>query len=182
MPVAGIYTNQGRKYKSELFKLSNTNLSPDEVQGVFWCAIGLGDNTFQDPENPPAPESDQIGCKVEKIRKKTSDLKWIFQDANGLIIFGGVRYSESLTATALMLVSWEFDFNEANFTWKELSFHGGDVTLSVPGDVGVNGIYNASTNPDGEVTSNGRGVYILNIPSRDKDPTVKRPVRLLITF
>jgi hypothetical protein len=40
------------------------------VEGITHCAIGDGDATFTDPQNPPAPEIGQSGLRHECARKR----------------------------------------------------------------------------------------------------------------
>ena len=40
------------------------------VEGITHCAIGDGDSTFIDPQNPPAPEIGQSGLRHECARKR----------------------------------------------------------------------------------------------------------------
>jgi len=44
-------------------------LRNDGLQGITHCALGTGDDTFTDPENPPTPTPDQALLKSEFIRK-----------------------------------------------------------------------------------------------------------------
>ncbi len=135
----GILTADGRIYKAELYKLANAGSSPASVVGPYWCAIGQGDGTFTDPNNPPLESAGQTGLSNEKIRKKFTSLDFLVEDALGTIIIGARKFSVSVNPTGIVLLQYLFDFTEANFTWKEIGFFGGNVAF---GD-----FYNGSAPP-----------------------------------
>ena len=136
---AGLITYDGRILKAELFSLADGPSSGASARGIFWAAAGSGDSTFTNSMDPPAECATQTVLTNEKIRKKYTSKQFLTEDATGLISMGGRKFNVSTTPTGIALVSWLFDFVEANFTWKEIGFFGGDVILG--------GYYNAAAPP-----------------------------------
>lgn len=123
----GILVNSGRIWKAELFKLATASSSPISVQGPFWCAVGIGDSGFTDPNNPPAEDATQTGLKNEKIRKKFTSVDFLTEESPGTVVWGARQFNVSTDPTDILLYEYLFGFSEANFTWKEIGIFGGDV-------------------------------------------------------
>lgn len=126
---SGIITNDGRIFKAELYKLADAASSPLSARGLFWCAIGSGDSSFTDPLNPPAEDPDQTGLKNELIRKKFTTSQFLVETSGGAIVFGARTFNVSVNPTNILMFEFLFDFTEANFTWKEIGYFGGDVAF-----------------------------------------------------
>jgi len=126
---AGILTNDGRIWKSELYKLAAASASPLAVQGPHWCAAGNGDGTFTDPNSPPVEDVTQIGLKGELIRKKFTGSDFLVETGGGAITWATRTFNTSVNPTDILLLQYNFGFLEGNFTWKEIGFFAGDVAF-----------------------------------------------------
>lgn len=146
---SGIITNDGRIFKAELYKLADAAASPLSARGLFWCAVGSGDGSFTDPSVPPPEDPTQTGLKNELIRKKFTSSQFLVEIGGGSIVFGPRTFNVSGSPTDILLLEFLFDFLEANFTWKEIGFFGGDVAFGQ--------FYNGSAPP---VTSGITGITI----------------------
>lgn len=134
---SGIITQQGRVFKATLW----------HDNGPFYCGVGQGDASFTNPTNPPLEDAAQTGLKAEQVRHFYTLRQYLTVDPAGPIQFGGRAFSESLTPSAIVLFTWHFDSNEANFIWKEYGFFGGTVTYgklyngaAPPGPSGIGGV------------------------------------------
>ena len=65
------------------------------VDGITHCAIGDGDASFTDPQNPPAPDIGQTGLRNERARKRYYKRTFLKEDAEGALLVNGVRYLET---------------------------------------------------------------------------------------
>ena len=129
-------------------------LRNDDVEGVTHCALGAGDGTFTDPENPPAPTADQTLLKSEFIRKTAYKSSFLVEDPGGTITVDGVTYAETEDETDVVGIFFRFtDIEAAGQVVKEVGFFGGNVEYvgGVTGPVAENGIYHETQNPDREV-------------------------------
>ena len=146
-------------------------LRGEDVEGITHCALGSGDGTFTDPENPPAPTPDQTLLKSEFIRKTAYKSSFLVEDPGGTITVDGVTYAETEDETDVIGVFFRFTDIEATGTVvKEVGFFGGDVEYvpGVTGEVAENGIYDEAENPDGEVLVAGYLYEVRNIPDFNK--------------
>ena len=85
------------------------------------CALGSGDDTFTDPENPPAPTADQTLLKSEFTRKIAYKSSFLVEDPGGTITVDGVTYAETKDETAVVGIFFRFtDFNKGANTMLEL--------------------------------------------------------------
>src|SRR5690554_103935 len=98
------------------------------VNGITHCAIGDGDSSFTDPQNPPAPDIGQTGLRNERARKRFYKRTFLKEDAEGALLVNGVRYLETGEETNTIGVFFRFDEAEAiGITIREYGFFGGDV-------------------------------------------------------
>ena len=103
-------------------------LKGDDVEGITHCALGDGDATFTDPNNPPAPAADQTTLKNEFIRKQSHRTAFLVEDPEGDITVDGQTYAETETETEIIGVFFRFDDYEATASViKEIGFFGGTV-------------------------------------------------------
>ena len=125
------------------------------VDGITHCAIGDGDSSFTDPQNPPAPDIGQTGLRNERARKRYYKRTFLKEDAEGALLVNGVRYLET---------------GEETNTIREYGFFGGDVQYgqSVTGDLAMGGVFHQDTNPTGEVLHPGYLYEVKNIPDFNK--------------
>jgi len=147
-------------------------LKGDDVEGITHCALGDGDATFTDPNNPPAPAADQTTLKNEFIRKRAHRSAFLVEDPEGDITVDGQTYAETETETEIIGVFFRFDDYEATASViKEIGFFGGTVAYvdGVTGDTALDGIYDETGNPDGEVLDPGYLYEVRNIPDYSKD-------------
>ena len=146
-------------------------LRNEDVEGVTHCALGSGDGTFTDPENPPAPTADQTLLKSEFIRKTAYKSSFLVEDPGGTITVGGVTYAETEDETDVVGIFFRFtDIEATGSVVKEVGFFGGNVEYvgGVTGPVAENGIYHEVDNPDGEVLVAGYLYEVRNIPDFNK--------------
>jgi hypothetical protein len=125
----GIVTLDGRIFKAVMWYST----------GPFYCAIGQGDGTFVNPAAPPLEDASQILLKGEKIRRLYTTREYLVEAPGGAVQIGARTFDVSGSPTRIVLFEWLFDFNDANFTWKELGFFGGTITFGQ--------YYNASAPP-----------------------------------
>jgi len=147
-------------------------LKDDDVEGITHCALGDGDATFTDPNDPPAPTADQTTLKNEFIRKRAYKTAFLAEDPEGNITVDGTNYSETESESDIIGVFVRFDDYEATSSViKEIGFFGGTVQYvdGVTGDSASNGIYDETGNPDGEVLDPGYLYEVRNIPDYSKD-------------
>ena len=84
------------------------------MEGITHCAIGDGDATFTDPQNPPAPEIGQSGLRHECARKRYYKRTFLKEDAEGALVVNGVHYLETGEETNIIGVYFRFEEAEAN--------------------------------------------------------------------
>ena len=84
------------------------------VDGITHCAIGDGDASFTDPQNPPAPDIGQTGLRNERARKRYYKRTFLKEDAEGALLVNGVRYLETGEETNTIGIFFRFDEAEAN--------------------------------------------------------------------
>ena len=103
------------------------------VDGITHCAIGDGDASFTDPQNPPAPDIGQTGLRNERARKRYYKRTFLKEDAEGALLVNGVRYLETGEETNTIGIFFRFDEAEANgITIREYGFFGGDAKKFLP--------------------------------------------------
>ncbi len=141
-------------------------LRNEGIEGITHCALGGGDDTFTDPDHPPAPTADQTRLKSEFIRRTAYKSSFLVEDPEGNITVDGKTYAETQDETAIIGVFFRFmDYEAADRTVKEVGFFGGTVqyVAGVTGDTAYDGIYDAHNNPDGEVLDPGYLYEVRNI-------------------
>lgn len=141
------------------------------VDGITHCAIGDGDASFTDPQNPPAPDIGQTGLRNERARKRYYKRTFLKEDAEGALLVNGVHYIETAEETQTIGVFFRFEESEANgITIREYGFFGGDVAYidGLQSDYAANGVYHPDTNPTGEVLTPGYLYEVKNIPDFNK--------------
>lgn len=160
----GLITAAGRVLTARLLK-------GDPVEGITHCAIGDGDATFTDPLNPPDPTFEQTALKHERARKRYYKITFLVEDPEGALEVNGVRYSETGLESRTIGIFFRFDESEANgVTIREYGFFGGDVAY-VEGhqsDYAERGVYDATTNPTGEILRPGYLYEVKNVPDFNK--------------
>ena len=167
--ASGIITNSGRILMARM-------LLGTRLEGITHCAIGDGDATFSDPLNPPAPTVDQVALKHECARKRYLMRSFLIEDAGGGLVVNGVCYRETSDETNIIGVFFRFDEGEANgITIKEYGFFGGGVAYreGVISYYAANGVYDAVTNPLGEVLEPGYLYEVKNIADFQKMPDTR---------
>jgi len=87
-------------------------LRNDDLEGVTHCALGSGDGTFADPENPPAPTADQTLLKSEFIRKTAYESSFLVEDPGGTITVDAVTYAETVDETDVVGIFFRFTGQE----------------------------------------------------------------------
>lgn len=160
----GLIVKSGRILTAKL-------LMGQAVEGISHCAIGDGDGTFTDPQNPPAPDIEQTALLNERARKRFYKRTFLKEDAQGGLVVGGVRYLETGEETNTIGVFFRFDEAEANgITIREYGFFGGGVeyVASVSGDLAMDGVFHQDTNPEGDVLHPGYLYEVKNIPDFNK--------------
>jgi hypothetical protein len=115
----GIIALSGRVFKAQLWYNN----------GPFFCAVGQGDGSFVNPTVPPPENAAQVGLLGERLRRRFATRNYLVLDGGGSIQVGGRIFSVSSVPTQTVLFEWLFDFNEANFIWKEYGFFGDPVTF-----------------------------------------------------
>lgn len=156
----GIITRQGRILLARL-------LHGDLLAGITHCALGDGDESFVDPLHPPLPSVEQAGLYHERIRKSADRRAYLVEDSAGSLVVNGMAYRETTEPTPILGMFFRFDEGEANgFSIKEYGFFGGGVSYaaSAVGAVALEGIYDAVTNPDGQVLTPGYLYEVWTIP------------------
>jgi len=146
-------------------------LRNDGLQGITHCALGSGDETFTDPENPPAPTPDQALLKNEFIRKTAYKASFLVEDPGGTITVDGVAYAETEDETDTIGIFFRFtDIEATGQVVKEVGFFGGNAEYvgGVSGPVARNGIYHETENPDGQVLVPGYLYEVRNVPDFNK--------------
>jgi hypothetical protein len=135
------------------------------IDDIKHCAIGSGDGTFTDPENPPEEDVDATALKGEFARVAVSRKSYLVEDEFGAITVGNVNYSYSDVPTNIVLYEFQFAVSQGEAaTIKELGLFADDAALRVAGAYGENGLYDAGTNPTGEVSVLGTLYGVKNIP------------------
>lgn len=160
----GLIVKSGRVLTAKL-------LVGQAVEGITHCAIGDGDETFTEPQNPPAPDIEQMALKNERARKRFYKRTFLKEDAEGALVVNGVRYLETGEETNTIGIFFRFDEAEANgITIREYGFFGGDVeyVASASGDLAMGGVFHQDTNPVGEVLCPGYLYEVKNIPDFNK--------------
>jgi DNA-binding beta-propeller fold protein YncE len=136
-------------------------LHGDLLAGLTHCALGDGDASYVDPLHPPLATADQTALCHERVRKAADRWTYLEEDAAGTLVVNGVAYREATEPTPVLGVFFHFDEAEANgFPIKEYGFFGGGVTYAagVAGAMALDGVYDAESNPDGQVLVNLPGV------------------------
>ncbi|NLN74981.1 MAG: hypothetical protein GX139_01535 [Armatimonadetes bacterium] len=160
----GLITRSGRVLTARLLK-------GDPIEGITHCAIGDGDETFTDPMNPPDVSVEQTALKHERARKRCYKVAFLVEDPEGTLEVNGIRYSESALETQTIGIFFRFEEAEANgITIREYGFFGGDVTYvdGLQSDYAEGGVYNAATNPSGQVKTSSYLYEVKNIPDFNK--------------
>ena len=165
MAEQALVVDMGRKLTARLLK-------GDAIDGISHCALGEGDATFTDPNNPPAPTADQTTLKSEFTRKERYKTAFLVEDPEGNITVDGTSYSETETDTDVIGVFFRFDdYQATSGVIKEIGFFGGTVEYveNVTDNTAVSGIYHEIENPGGEVLAPGYLYEVRNIPDYNKD-------------
>lgn len=160
----GLITRSGRVLTARLLK-------GDPIDGITHCAIGDGDDTFIDPMHPPDVNVNQVALIHERARKRCYKIAFLAEDPEGVLEVNGIRYCESSLETQIIGVFFRFDEAEANgITIREYGFFGGDVEYidALQSDYAEGGLYDAATNPSGQVKRSGYLYEIKNIPDFNK--------------
>jgi len=160
----GLIVKSGRVLTAKL-------LMGQASEGITHCAIGDGDETFTDPQYPPAPDINQTALKNERARKRFYKRTFLKEDAEGALTVNGVRYMETGEETNIIGVFFRFDEAQANgITIREYGFFGGDIEYieTITGDFASDGVFRQDTNPDGEVLRPGYLYEVKNIPDFNK--------------
>jgi hypothetical protein len=136
------------------------------IDEIKYCAIGSGDETFVDPENPPEEIATPGSVlKNEFARVHYHQKCYLVEDELGIYSDGTIRYSISSVPTGVTAYFFLFDkFQGEAETIKEWGIFADDAGLKVAGQYGEHGLYNAGTNPDGEVLTLGTMIAVKNIP------------------
>jgi hypothetical protein len=140
------------------------------IGDLKWCAIGSGDGTFTDPENPPEENVDATALKSEFARVSWRSKSFLVEDEFGAIKIGNVNYSyaDKDNPTNATLYEWRFEKYQGEAgTVKEIMLFFDNGSLRIAGPYAENGLYDAVTNPTGEVAVLGRSYGIKNIPDYD---------------
>ena len=103
----GLIVKSGRVLTAKL-------LMGQAVEGITHCAIGDGDETFTEPQNPPAPDIEQTALKNERARKRFYKRTFLKEDAEGALVVNGGRYLETGEETNTIGIFFRFDEAEAN--------------------------------------------------------------------
>lgn len=168
MPRYSIITTKG---KAEMLRLLKGD-GGDAL--VTHCAVGTGDGSFSDPLDPPAPTADQETLVNEVARRTPYKVKFLeaSDSTNAIIVSGGTYYTESDTSSNVLGFFFRFEDELENQTLKEYGFFGRGVTFKsgVDPNLAENGIYDASSNPTGEVDASGTAWEIVNIPDDLREP------------
>lgn len=138
------------------------------IGDLVHCALGSGDGTFTDPENPPVEDVNATALKGEFARRAVTRKSYLAEDEYGTIRIGNINYSYSATPTNTVLYEWTFERGEGEAeTIKEIGLFADDAALLVAGAYAENGLYDAGTNPTGEVAALGTLFGLKNIPDYD---------------
>ncbi len=146
------------------------------VDEIKYCALGSGDETFTDPENPP-DETEGEGLLSEYARvhycewdttKGIPGKCFVEEDPNGAIYVDGVRYSVASGPTPYVLYTFVFGPNMGVGTVKEWGLFADNAKLLVEGPYAEGGLFDPDTNPGGEVDTLGTRVCVKNIPDWEK--------------
>ncbi len=154
------------------------------IDEIKYCAIGSGDETFIDPENPPEEIlSPGSVLKHEFARVHYYQKNYLIEDEYGVYSDGTVRYSISSVPTGITAYFFKFAaFQGEADTVKEWGIFADDASLKVAGQYGEGGLYDADTNPTGEVANLGTMIAIKNIPDYDFKKDHPGQVELPIIF
>lgn len=157
-------------------------LTGDETRGeIKHLAVGTGDATFTDPNQPPVEDEDQHALKGEFARIAYCDKQYVVEDPDGEIHVNGNRYSVTSEKTNLRLYTFRFSNTQATAqVIKEFGYYADFPALRVGGDYGEGGVYDAENNPDGEVSVRGTLVGVKNICDFQKSDTKELESLLLV--
>jgi hypothetical protein len=160
----GVITRAGRILTARL-------LLGEPIEGLSHCALGDGDGTFNDPLHPPAADVNQTALRGERIRKRHYKRTFLVENAEGGLLVGGMRYTETAEPANVIAVFFRFEEDEANgVTIREYGFFGGDVAYvaGVAGDIAIGGVFDAQENPAGQVLRPGTLYELKTIPDFTK--------------
>lgn len=137
----------------------------DAVGFATHLAFGSGDETFTDPDNPPDASADQTALLNELCRKRYTRRCYLEPSVESdptAILYEGAYYKESNTPTKRIGVFFHFTELEGNVTVKEVGLFGGGVRYidghQLP--YAINGVYDVTENPDGQVADPG---YLIQV-------------------
>lgn len=160
----GLITKSGRILTARL-------LLGDPIEGITHCAIGAGDETFQDPKNPPLPDINQVGLRNESARKKFYKRTFLKEHPDGALLVNGTRYIETGEHTQTIGVFFRFEEHEGNgLTIREYGFFGGTVSY-IEGhsdSYAAHGHFHPDSNPSGQVLNPGHLYELKHIPDFNK--------------
>lgn len=88
MSQYGLLVDAGRLWAARLFK------DPGSHNSILDCAVGNGDATFTDPENPPAEQVDQVALLDEFARVQSYKKEFLIEDSDGPIQIDNKNYAE----------------------------------------------------------------------------------------
>lgn len=138
------------------------------IDDIKHCAIGSGDGTFTDPENPPEEDASATALKGEFARVSVKSKSYLVEDEYGVIRVGDINYSYSDVPTNIVLYEFQFaKFEGEAQTIKEIGLFADDAALRVAGAYAENGLYDAVSNPTGEVSVLGTLYAVKHIPDYD---------------
>ena len=146
------------------------------VDEIKYCALGSGDETFTDPENPPGEtEGEGLLGEFARVHYCTWDdalnipgKAYLVEDPNGRIAVDGVNYSIAPGPTNIVLYTFVFGPDMGVGTVKEWGLFADNAKLLVEGQYAEGGLFDPDTNPGGEVDTLGTRVCVKNIHDWEK--------------
>lgn len=112
--------------------------------------LAVGDGT-----TAPALADTELDNELGRITLST--VEYVEVDPLGVIDVDGIKYTIVAGPTEYVYVETVLAGSDLSGTFKEIGIFGHGVTyvMGVPGSVALNGIYDAVSNPTGEVNTSG---------------------------